>query len=51
MNNYMELKKGQIIIDTRPQDFGKKFHDDDLNKGLGSLEPKIVTMPLPKNKI
>ena len=39
MNNYMELKKGQIIIDTRPQDFGKKFHDDDLNRGLGALVP------------
>ena len=39
INNYMELKKGQIIIDTRPQDFGKKFRDDDLDKGLGALVP------------
>ena len=39
INNYMELTKKEEEPE-RPENFGKKFRDPDMDKGLGSLVPK-----------
>ena len=39
ISNYMELTKKEEET-KRPETFGKKFRDPDMEKGLGSLVPK-----------
>ena len=39
ISNYMELTKKEVET-KRPETFGKKFRDPDMEKGLGSLVPK-----------
>ncbi len=38
ISNYMELTKKEEET-KRPENFGKKFRDPDMEKGIGSLDP------------